>query len=493
MKKTFRTSALIFALIILLSAFSGCSGLESGNAPTLDLNYNTADAYDPAKEYVPGDRFIFGSYEQDNNVENGKEKIQWIVLSAERGRFLVVSEFGLDYMQYNTERSFDIEWADCDLRRWLNSDFLNEAFSDEELELVCSAPIINHGVFGYEKNTTDSVFCLGLDEAPGLFISTADLICQPTEYALSRNGNTTLNGSRNHWWLRDGNSSPNALYVKTDGTMDDHGISVDTKAVCVRPAIYISRSKAPSSQKKYRETDAEPFAPEKTYIVGDHFLLGAYEQDGNISNGTEAIEWQVIGEKDGKLLVLSRYGLDAVFFHPQLNIPDLCWSTSYLREWLNSVFLDNAFSDAEADFITLSKIENIGNDYYGTDGGEDTEDRLFLLSTEEVLECFPLDENIAIQGKLEGKNNYEIFVEQAKPRVCEPTEYTDAKCRAIGGDYDSRGPEWLLRTPGESNSFYETVIDIGDVNNRYTDWYATKETALLRPAFYIDCSTPRVS
>ncbi len=484
--------SLLAAALILLSVFSGCTGLGSANKNSLNLAYNTSEQYDPEKDYAPGDRFLFGSYEQDNDTENGKEKIQWIVLSAEQGRLLIVSEFGLDYMQYHTERAYDTEWANCALRNWLNNDFLSEAFSDDDLEFVCSAPIINHKVLGYAENTTDRVFCLGIEEAPELFVSTADLICQPTEYALSRNGNTTLNGSCKHWWLRDGNSSNNALYVDPDGTTDDFGISVDSKAICIRPAIYISRSKSSSLQKKYRDTEAEPFAPEKTYAVGDHFLLGSYEQDGNLSNGTEAIEWQIIGEKDGKLLVLSKYGLDAVFFHPYLNTPDLCWSTSYIREWLNTVFIHNAFSDAEAEFITLSKIENIGNDYYGVSGGEDTEDRLFLLSTEEVLEYFPIDENIAIQGKLDGLNNYEISVEQTKPRVCEPTEYTDAKCKAIGIDYESDGPEWLLRTPGKNNSFCISVWSDGYVSNRLSSWQADKATGLLRPAFYIECNDIRV-
>ena len=45
--------------------------------------------------------------------------------------------------------------------------------------------------------------------------------------------------------------------------------------------------------------------------IGDYVTFGMYEQDNDKSNGAEAIEWQVLDKKDGKVLLLSKYALDA--------------------------------------------------------------------------------------------------------------------------------------------------------------------------------------
>ena len=44
--------------------------------------------------------------------------------------------------------------------------------------------------------------------------------------------------------------------------------------------------------------------------VGDYLVFGHYEQDGNRINGREPVEWQVLEVKDGKALIITRYGLD---------------------------------------------------------------------------------------------------------------------------------------------------------------------------------------
>ena len=75
-----------------------------------------------------GNSVSFGSYEQDNNPANGKEEIEWIVLDVQGDRSLLISKYALDCKKYNTEWT-DGTWESCSLRKWLNSDFLNAAFS----------------------------------------------------------------------------------------------------------------------------------------------------------------------------------------------------------------------------------------------------------------------------------------------------------------------------------------------------------------------------
>ena len=85
--------------------------------------------------YKVGDIIKFGHYEQDGNTSYGKEEIEWEVLKVESDRVLVVSKYALDCKPYNTEYT-DVTWETCSLRQWLNSTFLNTAFSAEEQKKI---------------------------------------------------------------------------------------------------------------------------------------------------------------------------------------------------------------------------------------------------------------------------------------------------------------------------------------------------------------------
>lgn len=53
-----------------------------------------------------GDIIESGSYEQDNNISNGKGPIEWIVLENEDNHALLISLNCLDYKTYNTDNGF---------------------------------------------------------------------------------------------------------------------------------------------------------------------------------------------------------------------------------------------------------------------------------------------------------------------------------------------------------------------------------------------------
>lgn len=82
-----------------------------------------------------GDTIVFGSYEQDNDTSNGKENIEWLVLAKKDNRLLVTSQYALDCQQYNTSYT-SVTWESCTLRKWLNADFFNAAFSDGEKVMI---------------------------------------------------------------------------------------------------------------------------------------------------------------------------------------------------------------------------------------------------------------------------------------------------------------------------------------------------------------------
>ena len=85
---------------------------------------------------------IFGEYEQDYNLVNGKEPIEWIILDVQEDRCLLISRYALDAKRYNSEIE-DVTWATCTLRSWLNSTFLNDAFNSEQQKDILESKIDN--------------------------------------------------------------------------------------------------------------------------------------------------------------------------------------------------------------------------------------------------------------------------------------------------------------------------------------------------------------
>ena len=130
--------------------------------------------------------------------------------------------------------------------------------------------------------------------------------------------------------------------------------------------------------------------PYSNVQVGDRITLGTYEQDNDTSDGAEPISWEVLAVEDGRALIVSDYAIACRSFHDECG--DITWEACTLRAWLNDEFYGEAFSKADREYILLSDVENNDNLVYGTEGGEDTEDYVFLLSLEEVRDYYDIDE-----------------------------------------------------------------------------------------------------
>lgn len=174
--------------------------------------------------------------------------------------------------------------------------------------------------------------------------------------------------------------------------------------------------------------------PNKDIEVGDTIVFGSYEQDNNSTNGSEAIEWIVL-EKDGtSALLISKYALDC----QQYNTSDanVTWETCSLRKWLNETFFNSAFSSEEQNIIISSNVTADINPEYDTNPGNNTTDRVFLLSITEADKYFSSD----------------------SARQCQGTAY----CYAQGASKESDGNcMWWLRTPGMVSSNAASVWNGG--------------------------------
>lgn len=194
----------------------------------------------------PGDTVFFGAYEQDNNTSNGKEDVEWLVLEVKDGKALVVSKYALDCKQYNTSNT-NVTWETCTLRKWLNTDFINSAFSSDEKAKIPTVTVSADKNHGYSANpgnaTQDQVFLLSITEANKYFNSTGARQCKPTDYAVANGAWESVDGNCG-WWLRSPGvtqySAHSAAYVHNSGGVYESGCDVDIGTSAVRPAMWIS-------------------------------------------------------------------------------------------------------------------------------------------------------------------------------------------------------------------------------------------------------------
>ena len=192
--------------------------------------------------------------------------------------------------------------------------------------------------------------------------------------------------------------------------------------------------------------------------TGDVITFGHYEQDNDLSDGAEAIEWQILAEEDGRSLLISRYGLDGLPYHSAFS--EVTWESCALRQWLNGVFLETAFTDAERELIEGAVNRTPANPESGTDGGADTADSVFLLSIDEVQRYFPT----------------------VKDRTCAASEF--AKGKGVFVDWINEDNSfWWLRSPGYSP--YSAAIVYSNGLLYLYGSNVTNPARIVRPALWL--------
>ncbi len=392
-----------------------------------------------------GDIITFGRYEQDDNENNGSEPVEWQVLAVENDRALLISRYALESKEYNEEYE-SVTWETCTLRSWLNGDFFDNTFSREEKSRILRVTNQNpdnaqSGVPGGNA-TKDKVFLLSIDEVNKYFKTTDERICKPSAYAKAH-GPSYLeyyNYDTTPWTLR----SPCRSYFAAGVDVVTSEGSFNTEAFydpnVVRPAFWLDLSEEPKSV--FSRDPAELSAADLS--AGDMLIFGRYEQDKNKANGTEPIEWQVLAVENNSVLVISKYALVKKPYNEEMS--DVTWETCTLREWLNNDFYYNAFNSEEKMRIREVTNQNPDNAEYGTEGGMETTDRIFLLSADEAQEYF-------------------------KTRALR-------RCSLPYGNFGW----WWLRSPGFRN------IDAADVGieGRIESTVVHYDKRLVRPAFWLD-------
>ncbi len=230
---------------------------------------------------------VFGNYEQDGDLGDGAEPIEWVVLDKNENGWLLISRYVLDCVQYNKDYS-DVTWDTCSLRFWLNNDFVRKAFTAGEQALIPETSVVNSDfIANCGNDTLDKVFCLSMDELVKYYDFTYDqysyigyckaLIAESTAYAkkqgvwshtISADNYEEFDAPRGYltdcegmtgaaWWLRTiGWDNDNACAIMPYGYAGaDYEFGVTNENFGVRPVLYVKMPSENGSNEKESEDD----------------------------------------------------------------------------------------------------------------------------------------------------------------------------------------------------------------------------------------------
>lgn len=196
-----------------------------GEETSLEPERSEAEVKETMADANVGDAVIYGKYEQNGNKQDGSEPLEWIVLEKTEDKLLLISRYCIEAKPYNTSNE-PAEWEQSTLYKWLNGEFLNSAFTEDERAFIVS-----------EDET--AVTMLSAEQAKKYYEYDSWRAAAATEYAKSlqikeKNGYSL-------WWLTDkGEIASSACYVYYNGVIYTHGYATSYQNVGVRPVIAVS-------------------------------------------------------------------------------------------------------------------------------------------------------------------------------------------------------------------------------------------------------------
>jgi len=186
----------------------------------------------------------------------------------------------------------------------------------------------------------------------------------------------------------------------------------------------------------------------------------------------EPIQWRVLSNTNGELFVMAEKILDSKAYN-QMNT-NVTWETCSMRSWLNNDFYNTAFSSTEKSEINTSTVVNADNPWNGTEGGNNTNDKLYLLSyADTVYTAY-------------GFSSYYNTCDAA--RQAQGTDFSKSSGLYVLNSNPYWGnSHWWLRTPG-STQYSACGVDFdGSVYDYY--YYVNSPCVGVRPALKLNLSS----
>lgn len=200
------------------------------------------DTYDFTKAEV-GDTLKFGAYEQDKIYSNGKETLEWIVMSRDDETLTLASKYAIDELTYNLEnirKSFNVK--DCTVYKWMNGPFADVAFNKTERSMI-----------------TDITLCT--EDAPACTYAWRKGMTSKEADSVTADGEPECN-----WmYMHDNGFLPTNMYI-------DHSLGV-------RPCITIKAASDPDVIEEAIRQDKEAHIQEKYGYLGCGWIE-ADEEEG---------------------------------------------------------------------------------------------------------------------------------------------------------------------------------------------------------------------
>lgn len=185
------------------------------------------------------------------------EKIEWEILKEEDGKKLIITTLALDSQDFMPSRErqrfdhnggygFASSWSLSNIRKFLNEDFYNMAFSDLEKQKILTTEVDNSvdstGVNDYNiagDPTYDKLFLLSYKEVTTYFESDSDRLAYGSDYAKSQ-GLVTSRNDKCSWYLRSAYDHDQVRYVnsysKDNLSYNETGIN----SIGIRVSCYIN-------------------------------------------------------------------------------------------------------------------------------------------------------------------------------------------------------------------------------------------------------------
>ncbi|MCM1162601.1 MAG: DUF6273 domain-containing protein [Roseburia sp.] len=163
----------------------------------------------------------------------------------------------------------------------------------------------------------------------------------------------------------------------------------------------------------------------------------------------EPIKWKVLQNDGSTLFVIADKAIDCKDYNDEE--VSATWETSTIRNWLNNSFYHAAFSSSEQGAIVEQIVVNEDNPEYGTEGGNDTNDKVYLLSIREVKnEVYGFCSDDGIYSMSRGVKTSDYANARGVER--ERSSAYEGNCR------------WWLRSSGYESYSAATVDDYGWVS-----------------------------
>ena len=214
--------------------------IDEAEADQIDLEFELRDPL-PAEKHSVGEELRLGSYCYDASGQT--QDLVWQVLDIIEDRALIISREVLMFKRFHKDWG-RMTWEECSLRKWLNEDFLQAAFTEEERQRIICRTIRNkeNDLFGTDAgpDTEDYVFLLSMEEAREYYTSDEERKAMATPHAAAEAG---LAGDAETvpWRLRTPGYKGGCYnaYIRENGMINTHGCFNDQDGFGIRPAMWI--------------------------------------------------------------------------------------------------------------------------------------------------------------------------------------------------------------------------------------------------------------